>query len=88
MGETVVLASSSYDISEAEQRKIVSITNGVYSVDPPFKYMHYNAFEKYGATVFPMRTEVALLSRNIVIKGADEDSIGTSYGAHMMLMGT
>jgi hypothetical protein len=35
-----------------------------------------------------MRTEVGLLTRNIVIKGADIDSIGTNYGAHMMLMGS
>jgi len=35
-----------------------------------------------------MKCEVALLSRNIVFKGADVDSIGTKYGAHIMMMGS
>jgi hypothetical protein len=35
-----------------------------------------------------MRAEVALLSRNIVFKGADEDSLDTNYGAHIMMMGS
>jgi hypothetical protein len=28
------------------------------------------------------------MSRNIVFKGADVDSIGTKYGAHIMMMGS
>ncbi len=35
-----------------------------------------------------MKCEVALISRNIVFKGADVDSIGTKYGAHIMMMGS
>ena len=35
-----------------------------------------------------MKCEVALMSRNIVFKGADLDSIGTKYGAHIMMMGS
>jgi len=87
VGETVVIASSSYNIEEAEQKKITAITGNVFTVDSEFKYKHYSAYEKYDDTIIPMLTEVALLSRNIVIKGADEDSIGTNYGGHMMLMG-
>jgi len=34
-----------------------------------------------------MLTEVAKISRNIIIKGADEDSIDSNYGAHIMLVG-
>ena len=35
-----------------------------------------------------MKAEVALLSRNILFKGADIDSIPTNYGAHIMMMGS
>lgn len=34
-----------------------------------------------------MYCEVGLLTRNIKFHGADEDSIGTNYGAHIMMMG-
>jgi len=56
-------------------------------VDTAFKYKHYSEIDTFGGVEFPMLIEVGLLSRNILIKGADEDSIGTNYGAHMMMMG-
>ena len=50
--------------------------------------MHYSAVETYGNFKFPMRAEVALLSRNVVFKGFDGDSLLTNYGAHIMMMGS
>ena len=35
-----------------------------------------------------MKCEVALLTRNVVFKGADIDSKNTKYGAHIMMMGS
>ena len=35
-----------------------------------------------------MKSEVTLISWNIVFKGVDIDSIGTKYGAHIMMMGS
>ena len=46
------------------------------TVTTAFKYLHYSADETYGNAVFPMRCEVGLLSRNVVIKGSD-DSLET-----------
>ena len=34
-----------------------------------------------------MRTEIACLTRNIVIQGNPEDSISSKYGGHLMLHG-
>lgn len=34
----------------------------------------------------PMRAEVALLTRNILVTG-DADSVPTNYGAHIMMHG-
>jgi len=59
---------------EAETRYIVSNINGVITVNRPFIYFHYSNVETYGDFKFPMRAEVALLSRNIVFKGSDDDS--------------
>ncbi len=52
-----------------------------------FKYLHYSADETYGSAIFPMRCEVGLLSRNVVIRGS-EDSLANQYGGHMMMMGS
>ena len=73
---------------EAEQKVIKSIANGVFTVDSPFLYKHYSAVETYGTYTFPMKAEVALLSRNILFKGADIDSIPKNYGAHIMMLGS
>ena len=40
----------------------------------------------YGNKAFPMRGEVGLLSRNIVIQG-DKESGKSEYGAHLMIHG-
>jgi hypothetical protein len=88
VGEEIVIASTSFEMDEAEQRKITAISNGVFTVDRPFKYFHYSNVETYGNFTFPMRAEVALLSRNILYKGADEDSLESNYGAHIMMLGS
>jgi hypothetical protein len=88
VGEVIVIASTSFEMDEAEQRTITAISNGVFTVDRPFKYFHYSNVETYGSFQFPMRAEVALLSRNILYKGADEDSLDSNYGAHIMMLGS
>lgn len=87
-GERIVVASTSFEMDEAEERFIVSNSNGVITVNQPFRYFHYSAVETYGGAEFPMRAEVALLSRNVVFKGSDTDSEEKTYGAHIMMMGS
>ena len=50
------------------------------------QFRHYSALETYGGKDFPMRAEVGLLTRNIVIQG-DENSVNNDYGAHLMIHG-
>jgi len=45
-----------------------------------FKYDHSVGTETYGSTDIELRTEVALLSRNVVIRG-DDTSTKNKYGA-------
>ena len=47
-GEKIVVASTSFDMNEAEEKYIVSNLNGVITVDSPFIYFHYSAVETYG----------------------------------------
>lgn len=89
VGETVVIASTSYEMDEAEQMVIKTRNSGTsFEVTTPFKFKHYSAVETYGSKQFPMYCEVALLTRNVKFFGSDSDSIGTNYGAHMMMMGS
>jgi len=52
----------------------VSVDKKTIIVTTPFKFLHYSADETYGSSIFPMRCEVGLLTRNVVIRGS-EDSL-------------
>lgn len=81
-GETIVVASTSFDHAQSEEKIISHKSGNVVTVTTPFKYKHYGVIEDYDGTPFDMRAEVGLLSRNIKIRGTDE---GKMYGAHIML---
>lgn len=68
VGEEIVIASTGWNHLESERRIIKTITNGlVITFEEALVYKHYSAVEPYGTKKFPMRAEVGLLSRNIVI---------------------
>lgn len=69
VGESVVVASTSYDHNEAEQRTIKSVSGRVVTVTRAFKYQHYSGVEDYGSDKLEMRAEVGLLTRNIKMMG-------------------
>jgi len=64
----------------------VGNNNQTLTISPALKYSHYSAVETFDGVSFPMRTEVALLTRNVVIKGSD-DGIEERYGGHLMVHG-
>jgi hypothetical protein len=69
VGEEIVIASTGWNHLETERRFIsaVSADKKTVSFDQPLVYRHYSAVERYGTTDFPMRAEVGLLTRNVVI---------------------
>jgi len=84
VGEWIVVAATSYEHVEAEQRKITAISSGTdITVDKPFAFKHYAATETYGTKTVEMRAEVGLLSRNIKITGSVEGT-DEEHGAHVM----
>lgn len=87
MGDDVVIASTSFDHYEAETFRIVEVLgNNQYRLNTTAQYKHYSEVETYGNIDFPMRAEVGLLTRNILIQG-DENSVKDEYGVHVMIMG-
>ncbi|MEL6535757.1 MAG: G8 domain-containing protein, partial [Bacteroidota bacterium] len=77
VGETLVIASTDYDLDQAEERTItaVSADSTVFTLDAPLDNMHFGEIQTYdhGDTTYYLdtRAEVALLSRNLVILGAE-----------------
>lgn len=86
-GEKIVVASTSFDPAEAEERTIVSVSGISIFVDKPFLYKHLGFVESHGSDSIKMQAEVGLLSRNIKITGDSTTSVD-KYGAHMKLSGT
>jgi cell migration-inducing and hyaluronan-binding protein len=84
VGEKIVIASTDFDPDQTEVRTITAISNGNRSLnlDAPLTYTHWGEFE---SGVVDERGEVALMSRNIVIRG-DDTSTHIRTGGHMMFM--
>lgn len=82
--DTIVIASTDFDPNQTEVRMITAISsNGrMITVHPPLEYMHWGEFE---SGIVDERAEVALLNRNIKIRG-DATSNETRTGGHMMFM--
>jgi hypothetical protein len=86
VGQTVVVASSNWSMHEAEQRIITSVStdNHTIGVNPPLQYRHFGRLLNYEGWEVDLRAEVALLDRNVKVRG-DESSLDTRWGATMML---
>ena len=89
VGEQIVVASTSYDHTQAERRIITAIDSSkkIITVNSPFLYSHLGLTEGLDNDNLKIRAEVGLLTRNVVIKGA-EDTSGRDYGGHILMHGT
>ena len=69
VGESIVIASTSFSGRDAEQRTITAITNTdtapVITFDEPLLYQHYAGVQYFGDDFIEMRAEVGLLTRNV-----------------------
>ena len=79
VGETIVIAPTSYDCFEAEVVNITSIDRSNPSkpklyLSKKLEYKHYAGIEHYGSDTLEMRAEVGLLTRNVVFRGDEETS--------------
>ena len=98
VGEEIVVAPTDFDRNHAEAFKITAVdnsgTNTVLTLNTTTVYKHYSGSTTFTANnlngtpmtkTLEMRAEVGLLTRNVVYKGADDDSVTNKYGAQVML---
>ena len=91
IGDQIVVASTSFDMDEAEVRTITEVLPGSLSVriDQPLAKQHYGELQTYDrgdGTIYTLdeRAEVGLLSRSIKIQG-DAGSAGTEVGNSLVV---
>lgn len=84
-GDQLLLVSSGYDPREAEVLTVTSTLNQQIQFSPALRFAHVGLVQNYGGKPLDQRAAVALLSRNIQIRGAD-DSLATAFGGHVMSM--
>jgi cell surface hyaluronidase len=87
VGDRLAIASSDYDPKQAEEAVISAISGATVTLKTALKTMHYGQLQQFGARTLDERAEVALLDRNITIRGDDASSTG-GYGGHIMVMDT
>jgi G8 domain len=79
VGERVVIASSSLDPDEAEERGIKSISadGKTLTLDAPLTHAHFGQVQTFEGKTLDARAEVGLLSRNIVQTHGAVQPLGT-----------
>jgi len=86
-GDKVVVASSDFDPRHAEVMTIATVAGRSVTLEQPLAYAHYGELQTIAGRTLDERTEVGLLTRNIVIQGDSATSVVAGYGGHMMGMG-
>ena len=79
-GDQIVLVPTDYVYNEDEKFYIESITSGsnpviTFADQAKTRYAHFAETETFDGDDMPMHGEVGLLTRNIKIRGAYEDSV-------------
>lgn len=99
VGDRIVVASTDFDLNQAEEFVIVSSASNGRSItlDRPLRYMHYGEIETYADNdttwTLDMRAEVGLLNRDVKVRGdvTYDPSLmlknqPDQYGGHTMVM--
>ena len=84
-GDKIVVAPGSYDPKEAEVVTVTGVSGSSVSFTPALKYARVAHVETIEGKLLDERPSVGLLSRNIVVRGAD-DSDASAFGGHIMVM--
>lgn len=91
VGDSIVVASTDFNAYQAEKRAVSAISTDkkVLSFTGGLSYMHYGQLQNYTSPsrtfTLDERAEVAVLTRNLYVKG-DLDSETNGIGGHIMVM--
>jgi cell migration-inducing and hyaluronan-binding protein len=83
-GERIVLASSDYDGTRAEEAVIATTSGTSVTLTAPLHFAHSGVTMMVHGVSVDERAEVGLLTRNITIQGDTGTTPG--YGGHMMIL--
>lgn len=77
-GDRIVIASSDFDPNHAEEREVIGGSNRTVELASPLQHRHWGVVQTFAGRQVDQRAEVALLSRNILIRGdvGSEDGFG------------
>ena len=84
-GDKIVVAPGGYDPREAEVVTVRGVSGSNVTFAPALKYARVAHMETIEGKLLDERPSVGLLSRNIVVRGAD-DSDANAFGGHIMVM--
>lgn len=84
-GDRIVISSTDFDYEQAEERTIVAVDGATLTLDTPLEVEHWGELQSYAGQILDERAEVALLSRNIVIRG-DPTSDADGFGGHIIVL--
>ena len=84
VGERIAIASTDYSSAHSEEAQITAVDGRTITLDRALRFGHFGELQRYGDAVLDERAEVALLSRDIVVQGA-EDSSEDGFGGQMMI---
>lgn len=84
-GDRIVVAATDFDPLQAEELDVVEVSGSRVRVAQPLRFAHWGEMQTVAGTSLDERAEVALLTRNITIRG-DSASLTTGIGAHVMVM--
>ena len=84
VGEQIAIAPSQFDQFETEIFTIAARQGNLLTLDAPLKHLHYGAaaLDVVNGVEIEIRAEVALLSRNIKIRGS---ATSDEYGCHVLV---
>lgn len=84
-GDEIVIASTDYWSRHDEERTITAVDGNQLELDRALEYQHWGTLQTYAGQTVDERAEVALLSRNVVVRG-NEASTKNGFGGHLMIM--
>ena len=84
VGDRIAIASTDYWAHHVDEVTIAGVEGRTIKFEKPLTYSHFGELQHYGDHTLDERAEVALLTRNIVVKGA-EDSSTDGYGGQIMI---
>ncbi|CAI2373695.1 unnamed protein product [Moneuplotes crassus] len=99
IGEVIAIASTDFSLEYTEEFTIKDINNdgpngSIITLNRAAERTHFAESKDYTGSnginpdktkTLTMRAEVGLVTRNLIFKGADDDSVENQYGAHIML---